>query len=77
MKDTCIDSFSTMIALFVVHQHQALHCLVLVLYNTVKHRQTSVTCLVQDESDEHLTMIVAMEGKELEKALFAAKTTSL
>ena len=48
-----------------------------VLSNTDLHRQTSLTCLVQDESDEHLTMIVAMEGKELEKALFAAKTTSL
>ena len=47
------------------------------LSNTDLHRQTSLTCLVQDESDEHLTMIVAMEGKELEKALFAAKTTSL
>ena len=46
----------------------------------IKSSSTEVDHLItqhQDEDDEHLTMLVSMDSKQLEDALFAAKTTSL
>ena len=49
--------------------------------NTSKqsHGSSEVDNLLKDEEDEdeNITMIVSMEGKDLENALFQAKTTSL
>lgn len=43
-----------------------------------RNLSTEVDSLIkEDEEDENITMMVSMEAKDLENALFQAKTTSL